>query len=135
MGGACDVEPGLAVIVSLAGIAVAAVGLLGVAAPGRLKGILARWRFLTGFPVTLGLRIASGGVFLFGAPYCRLPDLVRLVGVLEILGAALLLLLGPARLQRFVEWWLERPPAFVRYWCSAAFAFGILLAYAGVSTA
>ncbi len=125
----------MAVVVSLAGISVAAVGLLGVAAPRRLTELLARWRILTGLPVTLGLRIGFGAAFLLGAPHCRLPGLVRLVGVLELVGAAVLLVLGPARLRRFVEWWLGRPPTFVRYWCSAALTFGILLAYAGVSIA
>jgi hypothetical protein len=81
--------------------------------------------------VTFGLRIGFGSIFLFAAPQCRLPDLVRLIGVLEFVGAAVLLGLGSARLQRFVQWWLERPLSFVRSWCLAALAFGMLLAYAG----
>jgi hypothetical protein len=56
---------------------------------------------------------------------------VRAIGVLEFVAAVVLLGMGSARLQRFVAWWLERPPSFVRYWCSGALAFGILIAYAG----
>jgi hypothetical protein len=121
----------LAVAVSLAGIVVAAIGLLGLAAPGQLTGLLARWRILTAFRVTVALRLAFGTLFLVAAPYCRLPDVVRMVGVIELAGAVVLLALGSDRLRRFVAWWLERRPPFVRYWCSAAFSFGILLVYAG----
>jgi hypothetical protein len=121
----------LAVIVSLAGLAVAAIGLLGVAAPAMLIVLLARWRVLTRLPVTLGLRVGFGILFLVAASHCRLPDLVRVVGVLELAGASVLLVAGPERLQSFVTWWLRRSPAFARYWCAGALAFGLLLAYSG----
>jgi hypothetical protein len=121
----------LAVAVSLAGLAVAAIGLLGVAAPTALTTLLTRWRVLTQLPVTLGLRLAFGLLFLVAAPHCRLPDLVCVVGILELIGAAVLLVAGPEPLKSFVTWWLQRSPAFVRYWCSGALAFGILLAYSG----
>ena len=119
-------------MVFFAGTGVAGIGLLGVAAPSQLANLLARWRVLTGLPVTLALRLGFGVLFVLAAPSCRFPGFVRLVGVLELIGAVALLALGAARLQRFVEWWLGRPPSFVRYWCSAALTFGIVLAYAGV---
>ncbi len=131
LGSEADLGANLAVVVSLAGIAVAAIGLLGLAAPIQLTKLLANWHILTGLPITFGLRIGFGTLFLFAAPYCRLPDLVRLLGVLELLWAAVLMVLGAARLQRFVEWWLKRPLSFVRSWCLAVVTFGILLVSAG----
>ena len=122
----------MALLVSLAGIGVAGVGLLGVAAPKQLAMILARWRVLTGLPVTLALRLGFAALFIAAAPSCRFPGFVRVIGLLELLGAGGLVTLGAPRLHGFVEWWLGRPPSFVRYWCLAALAFGILLAYAGV---
>jgi hypothetical protein len=118
-------------VVSLIGVAVAAIGLLGVAAPGQLIALLARSRVVTRLPVTVAVRIGLGMLFLFAAPHCRLPDFVRVMGVLEFASAATLLGLGSARLERFVAWWLERPYSFVRYWCSGALGLGLLLAYAG----
>lgn len=122
----------MAFLVSLAGIGVVGVGLLGVAAPKQLAMILARWRVLTGFPVTLALRLGFGALFIAAAPSCRLSGFVRAIGLFELLGAVGLVTLGAARLEQFVDWWLGRPPPFVRYWCLAALAFGIVLAYAGV---
>ncbi|MBI4516873.1 MAG: hypothetical protein HY699_13770 [Deltaproteobacteria bacterium] len=122
----------MALLVSLAGIGVAGVGLLGVAAPRQLANLLSRWRVLTGLPVTLALRLGFGVLFILAASSCRFPSFVRVLGALELVGAVALLALGAARLQRFVEWWLSRPPSFVRYWCSAALTFGMVIAYAGL---
>jgi hypothetical protein len=124
-------DEGVALLVFLAGVGVAGIGLLGVAAPSQLAGLLARWRVLTGLPVTLALRLGFGTLFVLAAPSCRFPGFVRLIGVLELVGAMALVVLGAARLQRFVEWWLVRPPSFVRVWCLVALAFGFSLAYAG----
>lgn len=121
----------MAIVVSLAGCSVAAIGLLGVGAPGRLRGLLDRQRTLTAFPMTFGLRIAFGALFLLAAPYCRLPELVRVIGVLELTGAIALLAIGSRRLQVFVDWWLQRPTSFVRYWCVGALMVGAVIFYAG----
>ncbi len=122
---------GLPLLVSLIGLVVAGIGVLGVVAPIKLKGLLDGQRVLTRLPVTLAVRIITGSIFVIAAADCRLPTLVRLVGLLEFGGAAVLLGLGGERLGRFVEWWLARPPSFVRYWCLAAFTFGAVLLYAG----
>lgn len=123
----------LAILVSLAGLGVAGVGLLGVAMPRQLAILLARWRALTSFPMTLTLRLGFGALFVLAAPSCRFPASVRLLGALELTGAVVLIVSGPARLRRFVEWWLARPASFVRCWCLVALAFGCVLAYAGVA--
>ena len=68
------------------------------------------------------LDISSDGSVWFGADE---------VGLVELVGAVVLLAGGPEPLQRFSTWWLQQSPAFVRYWCSGALAFGILVAYAG----
>jgi hypothetical protein len=121
----------MAFLVSFAGIGVAGIGLLGVAAPSQLANLLARWRVLTGLPVTLALRLGFGVLFVVAAPSCRFPHFVRLIGVVELIGALALFVVGSARLRGFVEWWLGRSPSFVRYWCTAALAFGILLTCLG----
>jgi len=123
-----DSLPGL---VSLVGFVVAAIGLLGVVAPMRLTGVLNSRRVLTGLPVTLAVRLLTGSIFVVAASDCRVPPLVRLIGLLELGGAAALLGLGGERLGRFVEWWLARSSSFVRYWSFGALILGTLVLYAG----
>ena len=61
----------MAVLVSLAGIGVAGIDLLGVAAPNQLASFIARWRVLIGLPVTLALRLGFGTLFVVAAPSCH----------------------------------------------------------------
>jgi len=121
----------LPILVSLAGLAVAGIGLFGVAAPTHLTRLLGNWRVITSLPMTLAIRIVFGSIFVIASPDCRLPTLVRLIGFLEFGGAAALLGLGTGRLERFVDWWLQRSSSFVRYWCLGATALGIFILYAG----
>jgi len=121
----------LPALVSLVGVVVAGIGLLGITAPAHLKRLLGRRRVLVGLPVTLGIRLVVGVVFVFAAPECRLPTLVRLIGFIELGGALVLIGLGAPRLERFADSWLQRSSAFVRYWCVGALAFGMVLLYAG----
>ncbi|MBW2287603.1 MAG: hypothetical protein JRG80_02935 [Deltaproteobacteria bacterium] len=122
---------GIPVLVSLIGLTVAGIGLLGIAAPTRLTSLLNDRRGLTGLPVTFAVRIVTGSIFVIAAQECRVPTLVRLIGYLEFGGAAVLLTLGAERLGRFVEWWLRRSSSFVQYWCLGAFALGMALLYSG----
>ncbi len=122
---------GLAVLVSLIGLTVAGIGLAGIIAPTRLVALLESQRVLTGLPITLVVRIVTGSIFVIAAPGCRIPTLVRLIGLAEFGGAAALVGLGDRRLGRFVEWWLQRSPSFVRYWCVGALTLGVVLVCAG----
>jgi len=62
----------MAFLVSFADIGVAGIGILGVAAPGQLVDLLARWRVFTGLPVTLALRLRLVENFsCVFAPACR----------------------------------------------------------------
>jgi hypothetical protein len=121
----------LPLLVSLVGLTVAGIGLVGLVAPSKLMRQLRDWRVLTDLPMTLSVRIATAAIFLAAAPDCRVPTLVRLIGILEVGGAVVLLGLGSERLGRFVEWWLERSPSFVRCWCLGASTLGGALLYAG----
>ena len=120
----------LPILVSLAGLLVAGIGLFGVVAPTELIRLLSDRRVVTSLPVTIAIRVIFGCIFVIAASDCRFPRVVRVIGVLEFLSAAVLLALGAGHLERFVERWLQRPTSFVRYWCLGATAFGIVLMYA-----
>jgi hypothetical protein len=124
-------DASLPILVSLAGFTVAGIGLIGVLAPDKLRLFLSDWRVMTSLPVTVVIRLLLGGIFVASASDCRLPTVVHLVGILELASAAVLLGLGSRRLESFVEWWLQRPTSFVRYWCLGASGLGALLVYGG----
>jgi len=61
----------------------------------------------------------------------RSPLFVRMVGVLFILAGLGVPLMGAARIQRLVSWWLERSDATLRLWALFAIAFGAAILWSG----
>jgi hypothetical protein len=116
-----------------------AVGLLIVAgcvvllvAPGFMRKIL------KGFPKThwivlaAAIRILIGILFIVAAPGTRASLFVQTVGVIAILAGLILPILGPARLQRLVAWFLAKPDGFFRGISVIGFAFGAAVVWAGI---
>ena len=121
----------MAVVVTVLGVLVAAVGLMGVVIPRRLVALVQHWQGPARFWFAVSIRLVLGVVFLAVAPDCRAPIVVRVIGVVSIAAALGMIAFGTARLDRFIEWWLGRQVPYVRLWASGAIAFGALLIYAG----
>ncbi len=77
------------------------------------------------------VRVAIGVLFLLAAPSCRLPVVVQVVGILALIAALAIFLIGRTRLDSFLTWWLGRPQSLIRSWSIVAIGFGALLIYAG----
>lgn len=117
--------------VALFGAAIAGLGVLGCLRPDSLiRFVQASWRPSTGLYLAIAIRVVFGLVLLAAAGESRFPGILRVLGVVALAAAAILPLIGRARLQRFVQWWIERPAVFVRAWAVAAAAFGAFLLYA-----
>jgi hypothetical protein len=112
----------------------AAVGLLGVGGVVRPTGLIRfvekMWESPTGFRLAIAVRLVLGAVLIVAAPDCRFPQVMRILGIFSLVAAAATAALGHERLRSFVEWWVGRPPVFVRSWSLAALAFGCFLVYA-----
>ena len=120
----------MAIIVSAVGVAIVLVGLLGMVKPRSLSDLIGRLVGPTRFWVAVVGRLALGAVFLAAAPQCRLPLVVQVVGVIMLLAALGLVVMGQGRLDSFVQWWLGRS-TLIRLASVVALAFGVLLTYAG----
>ena len=121
----------MSVVVSILGVLAAMIGLMGLANPKTIVGLVEYWRGPTRYYVAVGVRMVLGVIFLVVAPSCRLPILVQVLGVISIVAAIVILIAGQERLDSFISWWLKRPPGVIRVSALFAFAFGILLVYAG----
>lgn len=115
------------------GLFVFAMGALGMIQPTGLMSVVERpWRTPLGLYMAMIFRLALGLLLLAGASSTRFPWVVGGLGAVSLLAAAAIPLIGFERLQRFVEWWLERPPAFIRAWAVVACLFGAFLILAAV---
>jgi len=120
----------VAIIVSILGVLITLIGVMGIAKPQRLIYLVEHWHGPTRFWVAIVVRVLLGVALLAVAPACRLPMLVRIIGVISIVAAMGILIFGRARLDSFIRWWLMRP-ALMRLSATVAVAFGVLLVYAG----
>ncbi len=121
----------MAIVVTLLGILMTAAGVVIAVAPKRLIEWISSLEPGIRFWAAILVRVAIGISFLLAAPSCRLPVVVQVVGILMLIVAAALLLIGRSRLDFHLAWWLGRPQSFLRSWSIVVIGFGALLIYAG----
>ncbi|NQU38171.1 MAG: hypothetical protein HQ526_11340 [Actinobacteria bacterium] len=118
--------------VALIGLLIAGVGLVGVIQPKRLIEWVDLFWKKDRLWFAAALRLALGALLIYAAPECRAAQVVRVLGVITVLAAVGLVVLGPERMDGFVRWWTERPPAILRVWSALGVMLGAFLVYAGV---
>ena len=119
----------MALLVSLVGVLIATIGVVGLVNPHGLYKLVERWRSPARFWFAVSMRALLGAVFLAVAPDCRVPVVVQVIGWLSILGAVVLLMIGRTGLDAFIESWLG--PTLIRVLAPMTVAVGALLVYAG----
>jgi hypothetical protein len=123
----------MTVAIASLGLLVLVLGVLGVARPAALIGLVERpWRSHAGLYIAVVFRAALGVLLIAGASSTRFPWVIGGLGVLSLVAAVTIPLLGYERLRKFVEWWVARPGSFVRGWSLVACVFGAFLIYAAL---
>ena len=121
----------MAIVVTLVGILLVAAGVVIAVAPKRFIDWISSLEPGVRFWAAILVRVALGVWFLLAAPSCRLPVVVQVVGILSLIAAAAILLIGRTSLDAFMDWWLGLPQSLLRSWSVLAVGFGALLIYAG----
>ncbi len=123
----------MTLLVALIGALIALLGATGLVRPSMLVGMLdSVWRTRRGFYGVVALRLCFGVILVVAAPECRYPTAGRVLGVISIVAAMLVPVLGLERVRALVDWWAARPPLLIRCWACAAIAFGGFLFHAAV---
>jgi len=121
----------MAFLVSMFGGLIVGIGLFGLIHPrGLVEFIRSIWESPSILPIAVTLRLVLGATLLAAAASSRFPVALSALGVLMILTAAALPILGADRFRGFVQWWVERPSPIIRAWSGVAILFGALLIYA-----
>ncbi len=102
-------------------------GAWGVFAPGSIFTFISGWSSKNGFWLAVLLRLVFGLSLWLAAPDTKLPEALRGLGAISIVGAAILPLVGYARFERMIAWWTRRPPFAMRLWSLLAVAIGALV--------
>jgi hypothetical protein len=119
----------MSALVVVVGLLITAMGLLGIAAPGRLIHFVKSVQTPAGLYSAAGLRVLLGVALWFAAPASRAPDALRILGVVVLVAGIVTPFFGLKRSRKLLEWWWSRGAGFIRVWACFAAAFGLLLIY------
>jgi hypothetical protein len=114
----------------LVGLIIAALGVLGIAAPTVLLDVTAFALTQVGLYVAAALRVAFGLVLIAAAAASRLPRTLRILGALIVVAGVITPFFGHERARAVVDWWSAQGPSFMRGWAVLAVIFGLFIIYA-----
>jgi len=112
------------------GLLIAALGLLGVAAPTILLQAAPFTLTQAGLYAAAAFRVVVGLVLILAAPASRMPRTLRVLGALMVIGGIATPFIGVERARAMVEWWSALGPVFMRVWASLAVLVGSFIIYA-----
>lgn len=117
-------------VISVFGLFIAAVGLWGFILPKSFMDAMQRFvRSSKGLYLIFGFRLLLGSLLLIAAPLSLYSTLFYVVGVLALFGALVTVLLGPDSIERYMEWWAQRPTICLRVLMLIAWLLGVVLVY------
>lgn len=117
------------IVAGLGVLIVILIGVVGLAAPQRLRAVFASSSSRTRFVAAITVRLVIGAFLWIAADQLRFPDVVRIIAAISFFAAVLILVMGRERLNRLVDWWLSRPDGLLRLSALFAATFGGFLIY------
>lgn len=118
------------IIILLLGVLISGVGLWGFILPHSFTAMMKRLAYSPkGLYWIIGFRLLLGCLLLISAPFCLYPTLFYVIGVLSLFGALITVLLGTENVERYVEWWVQRPAICLRLLMLLCWLLGVVLVY------
>lgn len=106
------------------------IGLTGVFSPDYFMTIGRHSVTPVGIYIVAALRISIGLVLARVAPMSRAPTILRILGVIAVIGGVATLFLGAERAQVILEWWSAQGPVLMRLGDGIALVLGGFIVYA-----
>lgn len=118
------------IFVKMSGVLMMGIGVAFLIKPDSIKKYLNFWKQGNRLYAAGAINLIIGSILLFAASQCRISWFVTLFGIIAVIKGVYLIVAGPAKAMSMMNWWLARPPAFLRiYVVVLALAFGVLLIY------
>jgi uncharacterized membrane protein len=110
--------------------AIAAMGVLVIVSPARSNDLTRLFADKTGLWVATGIRAVLGLGLLAAAEDSKAPMLLRILGLIILIVAIAMPLLGLDRHRRMIDWWLARDRKIQIICGAASVVLGVVLIYA-----
>ncbi|MEY2556384.1 MAG: hypothetical protein QOF93_1528 [Verrucomicrobiota bacterium] len=108
---------------------VAAMGVLVIVSPARANDLTRLFADKTGLWVATAIRAVLGLSLLAAAEDSKAPMLLRILGLIILVVAIAMPLLGLDRRRRMIDWWLARNRKIQIICGAASFVLGVVLIY------
>jgi len=113
------------------GAVIGVAGIAGLATPRAVFGAIDNFKASPSkIYGAAGVRAVVGVILILGASATAVPTLIRFIGAVFVLQAALVPLLGIDRIRSLFDWFQARPPLVVRFLFLLVAAFGAFLLWA-----
>jgi len=109
--------------------AIAALGVTVIVVPAKAHDLARLFQDKTGMWVATAIRAILALGLLAAASESKAPMLLRILGLLMLIVAILIPILGLDRHRQIIEWWIARPRTMQILWGAVTFVFGIALIY------
>jgi uncharacterized membrane protein len=109
--------------------AIAAMGVLVIVSPARSNDLTRLFADTTGLWVATGIRAVLGLSLLAAASESKAPMLLRILGLIILIVAIVVPILGLDRHRRMIDWWLARDRKTQIICGAASFILGVVLIY------
>ena len=123
---------GMKHLVTVFGVLIVFVGIAGLLSPVRFRAVFQAWPSQPRFIAAIVLRLLFGALLIIVAESLMFPHAVKIIGVISLLAAVGILIMGRERLDNLVDWWLGRSDVLVRVSALFAAAFGAFFVYVSI---
>lgn len=116
-------------IVLLFGVLICMLAITGTLAPTRIRSLFQKWQGHSRFLSAVIMRLIFGALLIGSPDSFQFPTVMKVIGVISLAAGIVLLLMGQDRMDRLIEWWLEKPDTIFRVSFGFALVFGGFLIY------
>ncbi len=74
-------------------------------------------------------RLTLAVIFLLAAGQCKKPWVIIALGIVFIISALLIFMLGAAKVKKIIDWWQRQPSLFLRIAALIVLALGVIIIY------
>jgi len=120
---------GMDIIIRGLGIVIVVVGIVYLLRPDVMKWLIEFLKqgkriYLAGL-----IRLALAVIFLLGAHECDITWVIVVFGILFLIGAVLIFILGPEKLRRILDWYQKQSVLLLQVLALIALAIGAIIIY------
>lgn len=119
----------MVILVKFLGIVIIVFGVVYLLNPNIIKAYMAFWKKAKRIYIGGVLSLLIGIIFLLAASQCAVRWFVTLFGILAIIKGVVLFVLSQEKAISMLNWWSERPIAFLRGHALFALVIGALLIF------